>query len=169
MTSSLGCSPSTGFPISAIRFASSSLDVSFLSGTSEQRRREERSEQDERTSIRSWRSASYHVLYQQWSMRGSSNASSSNNIDYFLEETPLNSFGNVYTVQLSVGGAPSHTAFETTPIIYASTSLISFVSVVIYVFVKCFFICAGTLTKACLFPQRYFMQILWSQSIKYIS
>lgn len=35
MTSSLWCSPSTGFPISAMRLASSSSDVSFLSGTSE--------------------------------------------------------------------------------------------------------------------------------------
>lgn len=40
MTSSLECSPSTGFPISAIRLASSSSDVSFLSGTSEWRGRE---------------------------------------------------------------------------------------------------------------------------------
>lgn len=37
MTSSLECSPSTGFPISAIRLASSSSDVSFLSATSEWR------------------------------------------------------------------------------------------------------------------------------------
>lgn len=37
MISSLECSPSTGFPISAIRLASSSSDVSFLSGTSERR------------------------------------------------------------------------------------------------------------------------------------
>lgn len=36
MTSSLECSPSTGFPISAMRLASSSSEVSFLSGTSEQ-------------------------------------------------------------------------------------------------------------------------------------
>ena len=40
MTSSLECSPSTGFPISAIRLASSSSDVIFLSGTSERRGRE---------------------------------------------------------------------------------------------------------------------------------
>lgn len=40
MTSSLEFSPSTGFPISAMRLASSSSDVSFLSGTSERRGRE---------------------------------------------------------------------------------------------------------------------------------
>ncbi len=53
MTSSLECSPSTGFPISAMRLASSSSDVSFLSATSERARarrskikRRNRSEKD---------------------------------------------------------------------------------------------------------------------------